>query len=249
MALGASSNVTGTQGVGVGVYTQVNTSQSAAVGYGSVTSSGRDNVVSVGSGRVPAQDSNGNFIPIPAPKTRIIENVTDGQRSQDAATVNQLPGQFVTVGGAASSAPTNYYRFGNDATSGGPMTTSSSSVTLRNVAPGEVSATSTEAVNGSQLYAAINQANQHADGVAAMANRHADGVAAMAAATSMTPMFGPKGYSLTVATANVGSQNALGIGFARSFLFKDNPAYWQASVGFNNGSRTSAVKVGASIGW
>jgi hypothetical protein len=418
MALGASSNVTGAQGVGVGIYTQVNTSQSAAVGYGSVTSSGRPNVVSVGSGGTPAKDSNGNFIPIAAPNTRIIENVTNGQYSQDAATVNQLPGQFVTASGAPSSTPTNYYRFGNDATQVSQMTTLSSSVTLRNVnagvnttdaanvgqlpgtitysggqgtvtmgnaaapggnnnpvdvqnvhnltaagtvqgailsstgnatvgqnltvvgttitnginntgnistgtlnstgnitsngtvqgatltdgtatlnhgnlsttgsvnagsvattgnatvggnttvngalsvvnganfnnktitgvAPGTLSATSTEAVNGSQLYAAINQANQYADKVGAMANRHADAVAAMAAATSMTPMFGPKGYSLTVATANVGSQSALGIGFARSFHFKDNPAYLQASVGFN-GSRTSAVKVGASIGW
>jgi autotransporter adhesin len=153
--------------VGVGVYTQVNTSQSAAVGYGSVTSSGRNNVVSVGSGGVAAQDSNGNSIPFPAPKTRIIENVTNGQYSQDAATVGQLPGQFVTSSGAASSGPTTYYRFGNDATSSGQMTTSSPSVTLQNVAPGAVSSTSTDAVNGSQLYAtnqnvtaAQNTANQ-----------------------------------------------------------------------------------------
>jgi hypothetical protein len=75
------------------------------------------------------------------------------------------------------------------------------------------------------------------------------GSRALAAATNMTPMFRPKGYSLTVATANVGSQSALGIGFARSFHFKDHPAYWQASVGFNNGSGTAAVKIGASIGW
>jgi len=75
------------------------------------------------------------------------------------------------------------------------------------------------------------------------------GSRALAAATSMTPMFGPKGYPLTAAAAGVGSQSALGIGFARSFHFKDHPAYWQASVGFNGGSRTPAVKVGASIGW
>lgn len=156
MALGPASYVTNgaPQGTAIGVYSNVTTSQSAAIGYGSVTSSGRANVVSVGSGGQVAVDSNGNnngFFP--APTTRIIENVTDGQYSQDAATVNQLPGQFVDSSGTPSASPTNFYRFGNNATGSSAMTTGSSAVQLRNVAAGTLSPTSTDAVNGSQLYA------------------------------------------------------------------------------------------------
>lgn len=156
MALGPASYVTNgaPQGTAIGVYSNVTTSQSAAIGYGSVTSSGRANVVSVGSGGQVAVDSNGNnngFLP--APTTRIIENVTDGQYSQDAATVNQLPGQFVDSSGTPSASPTNFYRFGNNATGSSAMTTGSSAVQLRNVAAGTLSPTSTDAVNGSQLYA------------------------------------------------------------------------------------------------
>ena len=156
MALGPSSYVTNgaPQGTAIGVYSNVTTSQSAAIGYGSVTSSGRANVVSVGSGGQVAVDSNGNnngFLP--APTTRIIENVTDGQYSQDAATVNQLPGQFVDSSGTPSASPTNFYRFGNNATGSSAMTTGSPAVQLRNVAAGTLSPTSTDAVNGSQLYA------------------------------------------------------------------------------------------------
>jgi hypothetical protein len=114
---------------------------------------------------------------------------------------------------------------------------------ITNVAP---ATQPTDAPNLSQVQGLIGQATS---GVLAQANQHADEVAAMAAATSMTPQFGPKGYSLTAAVAGVGSQNAVGIGFARAFQFHDHPAYWQASVGFNGGSGTAAVKIGGSIGW
>jgi hypothetical protein len=110
---------------------------------------------------------------------------------------------------------------------------------ITNVAPGTMG---TDAVNLDQLKAATA-------GIVSQANQHADQVAAMAAATSMTPQFGPKGFALTAAVAGVGSQSAVGVGFARSFQFHDHPAYWQASVGFNSGSGTAAVKVGGSIGW
>lgn len=110
---------------------------------------------------------------------------------------------------------------------------------ITNVAPGTMG---TDAVNLDQLKAATA-------GIVNQANQHADQVAAMAAATSMTPQFGPRGYALTAAVAGVGSQSAVGVGFAHAFQFHDHPAYWQASVGFNGGSGTAAVKVGGSIGW
>lgn len=114
---------------------------------------------------------------------------------------------------------------------------------ITNVAPGTAPS---DAVNLGQVQGLIGQATS---GILSQANQHADEVAAMAAATSMTPQFGPKGYALTAAVAGVGSQSALGVGFAHAFAYHDHPAYWQASVGFNGGSGTAAVKVGASIGW
>ncbi len=114
---------------------------------------------------------------------------------------------------------------------------------IANVAPGTMP---TDAVNLGQLDGLIGQATS---GILSQANQHADEVAAMAAATSMTPEFGPKGYALTAAVAGVGGQSAFGIGFARAFHFHQYPAYWQASVGFNGGSGSAAVKLGGSIGW
>jgi autotransporter adhesin len=138
-ALGALSAATGIGGTAVGAGSQVTTAESAAIGNASITSSGRDRVVSVGSGsgRVP---------------TRIIENVTNGEYGNDAATVQQLPGQFVDTQGNASATPTNIFRFGNNAGQSQGMDTTSDQVTLTNVKAGAVNANSTDVVNGSQLH-------------------------------------------------------------------------------------------------
>ena len=207
MALGPSSYVTNgaPQGTAIGVYSNVTTSQSAAIGYGSVTSSGRANVVSVGSGGQVAVDSNGNnngFLP--APTTRIIENVTDGQYSQDAATVNQLPGQFVDSSGTPSASPTNFYRFGNNATGSSAMTTGSSAVQLRNVAAGTLSPTSTDAVNGSQLYAT----NQNVSAAQATANTALSAAGAAQATANQS--------------LQIGQQNTLQIQAVNSAVFAVN---------------------------
>ena len=221
MALGPSSYVTNgaPQGTAIGVYSNVTTSQSAAIGYGSVTSSGRANVVSVGSGGQNAVDSNNNSNSfLPAPTTRIIENVTDGQYSQDAATVNQLPGQFVDSSGTPSASPTNFYRFGNNATGSSAMTTGSSAVQLRNVAAGTLSPTSTDAVNGSQLYAT----NQNVSAAQTTANT-ALSAAGAAQATANTALSAA-GAAQTTANQSlqIGQQNTLQIQAVNSAVFAVN---------------------------
>jgi autotransporter adhesin len=147
------------------------------------------------------------------------------------------------VGYAATATGTNSVAIGTGSVANRANSVSVGSATqqrqITNVAPGTMG---TDAVN-------VNQLNAATAGIVNQANQHADQVAAMAAATSMTPQFGPKGYALTAAVAGVGSQSAVGVGFARAFQFHDHPAYWQASVGFNGGSGTAAVKVGGSIGW
>ena len=250
MALGPASYVTNgaPQGTAIGVYSNVTTSQSAAIGYGSVTSSGRANVVSVGSGGQVAVDSNGNnngFLP--APTTRIIENVTDGQYSQDAATVNQLPGQFVDSSGTPSASPTNFYRFGNNATGSSAMTTGSSAVQLRNVAAGTLSPTSTDAVNGSQLYATnlqIQAVNNQLEAVASSLRKQINATGAMAAAMSNIQL--PPGYSkgLGVAIGSQRGQNALAIGFVAT----PKPNLLTRISASISGDTTS-VGAGITFGW
>ena len=72
----------------------------------------------------------------------LLHNVAAGVAPTDAANVSQLPGSW-------QSPTTNTFVFNNVSGPGGQ-------VTLGNVAPGAITATSTQAVNGSQLYA-INQ--------------------------------------------------------------------------------------------
>ena len=250
MALGPASYVTNgaPQGTAIGVYSNVTTSQSAAIGYGSVTSSGRANVVSVGSGGQVAVDSNGNTNSfLPAPTTRIIENVTDGQYSQDAATVHQLPGQFVDSSGTPSASPTNFYRFGNDATGSSAMTTGSSAVQLRNVAAGTLSPTSTDAVNGSQLYATnlqIQAVNNQLEAVASSLRKQINATGAMAAAMSNIQL--PPGYSkgLGVAIGSQRGQNALAIGFVAT----PKPNLLTRISASISGDTTS-VGAGITFGW
>jgi hypothetical protein len=216
-AVGAYSSAQGDYSTAVGSNAVANNAYSAAIGYGSVTSSGRDNVISVGSGADSSSGGN-NTAPFSdayptttAPSTRIIENVTNGQYSQDAATVNQLPGQFVTSGGAASTTPTNFYRFGNDAAANAAMTTGSGSVTLQNVAPGEISPTSTDAINGSQLYNVQQQIQANGAGAVQQAQTTANQavVAAGAAQTTANQALSAAGAAQTTATQalNLGVQN------------------------------------------
>lgn len=218
-ALGNNAQATGIQSVAVGDTSTASGAWSAAVGA-NATASGLSSTAM------------GTYAQASAPNTTALG-------SNAAAT-----GFWSTaVGQGAQAKGINSVAIGTGSVANRPNSVSVGSSTLQrqvtNVAPGTMG---TDAVNLNQLKAATA-------GIVNQANRHADEVAAMAAATSMTPQFGPKGYALTAAVAGVGSQSAVGVGFARAFQFHDHPAYWQASVGFNGGSGTAAVKVGGSIGW
>ncbi|WP_288060979.1 hypothetical protein [Thiomonas sp.] len=174
------------------------------------------------------------------------------QANADPATAigyqaNAAGANSVAIGAGATANGSNAVALGAGSVANRANSVSVGSATqqrqITNVAP---ATQPTDAPNLGQVQGLIGQATS---GILSQANQHADQVAAMAAATSMTPQFGPKGYALTAAVAGVGSQSAMGIGFARAFQFHDHPAYWQASVGFNGNSGTAAVKVGGSIGW
>ncbi|WP_415873331.1 beta strand repeat-containing protein, partial [Burkholderia ubonensis] len=122
-AVGVSASA-GYQGVALGVNATSSGSQSVALGSSS-TDGGRNNVVSVGNSST----------------TRAITNVTAGTTATDAANVGQLPGTIngngTVVKMGSALAPSNVIM----------------PVTVTNVAAGTLSGSSTDAVNGSQLFA------------------------------------------------------------------------------------------------
>lgn len=220
-ALGNNAQATGIQSVAVGDTSTASGAWSVAVGANATVSPMGANGTALGT-----------YAQASAPNTTALGSNATASGFWSTA-----------IGQGAQAKGSNSVAIGTGSVANRPNSVSVGSSTqqrqVTNVAPGTMG---TDAVNLDQLKAATA-------GIVNQANQHADQVAAMAAATSMTPQFGPKGYALTAAVAGVGSQSAVGVGFARAFQFHDHPAYWQASVGFNGGSGTAAVKVGGSIGW
>ncbi|MCC8397493.1 YadA-like family protein [Paraburkholderia sp. MMS20-SJTR3] len=119
-----------------GLAPTVNVANAVNVG-GSNGTSITANGVTTGGGTGPSLTTNG----IDAAGTRIT-NVAPGVNPTDAAAVSQLPGRWQG---------SNTFVMGNPSSTG--------PVTITNVAPGQINATSTEAVNGSQLSAVSQVAN------------------------------------------------------------------------------------------
>jgi autotransporter adhesin len=223
------------------------TAASSAVAQGDGASAGYAGSLAIGQGAtITAPTSNDGMT------TGAVAIGQGAQANADPATAigyqaNAAGANSVALGAGATANGSNAVALGAGSVANRANSVSLGSATqqrqITNVAPGTAPS---DAVNLGQVQGLIGQATS---GILSQANQHADQVAAMAAATSMRPKFGPKGYALTAAVAGVGSQSAVGVGFARAFQFHDHPAYWQASVGFNGGSGTAAVKVGGSIGW
>jgi len=127
IALGQGAVSAGPKSIAMGQGAWASGSNSVAIGAGS-TDGGVSNVVSVGGYGV----------------TRTITNLTAGVNATDAAAVEQLVGviRYPSVGGSG------IVTMGNTTAPNG----NANPVTVTNVAPGTLSAASTEAVNGSQLF-------------------------------------------------------------------------------------------------
>ncbi|MDA8260649.1 MAG: adhesin [Betaproteobacteria bacterium] len=224
------------------------TAASGAVAQGDGASAGYAGSLAIGQGATITAPTN----PADANTTGAIAIGQGAQANADPATAigyqaNAAGANSVALGYQAQALGNNSVALGAGSVANRADSVSVGSASqqrqITNVAPGTQA---TDAVNLGQVDGLIGQATS---GILGQANQHADEVAAMAAATSMAPQFGPKGYALTAAVAGVGGESAVGIGFARAFRFHDHPAYWQASVGFNGGSGTAAIKIGTSIGW
>ena len=132
IAIGEAVNASGTASVGIGMNAAATGSSSVALGQGSSTS--RDNTVAVGS----------------STQKRQIVNVGAGTQATDAVNYGQL--QAAGLKTDTSGNATNSFVAYDDTTQGKVTLGGASGTTLTNVAAGAVSASSKDAMNGSQLY-------------------------------------------------------------------------------------------------
>ena len=151
IAIGADSSVTAANSVAIGADSLAD--RGALTGYTAPGVSGSLNsvgTVSVGSA--------GNL--------RQITNVAAGTQASDAATVGQVQGALDAVDDLADLAVQYDGATQSDVTLGGVGGT-----TIANLADGELSATSDEAVNGSQLFATNQQVAVNDDAIAGLDTR------------------------------------------------------------------------------
>ena len=147
----AVTTAAATGSVALGTNATANVANSVALGQGSLADRGAQTDYSA-VGLSAAQNSAGE-VSIGAPDAlRQITNVAAGSAATDAATVGQVQGAIDQVTALAASAVQYDGAAQTSITLGGTGGTA-----LRNVANGAVSAASSDAVNGSQLYA-TNQA-------------------------------------------------------------------------------------------
>jgi trimeric autotransporter adhesin len=142
IGIGQGISVSGTDSIGIGQSASATGNSAVALGQGSVAT--RDNTVSVGS----------------VTATRQVVNVAAGTQSTDAINVGQL--QAAGLKTDSSGKATNSFVAYDDTTAGKVTLGGASGTTLTNVAAGAVSASSTDAVNGSQLYATNQSVAQNA---------------------------------------------------------------------------------------
>ncbi|OOF52215.1 YadA-like family protein [Rodentibacter trehalosifermentans] len=114
---------------------------------------------------------------------------------------------------------------------------------ITNVAPGEVSATSTEAVNGSQLYAVNQNVNNINNRVNKVDKDLRAGIAGAAAIAGLPQVRGNGKSMVAVAASNYRGENAVALGYTRA---SDNGKVLLKLSGSSNtrGDVVSAVGVG-----
>ncbi|EIJ74456.1 ESPR-type extended signal peptide-containing protein [Haemophilus haemolyticus] len=119
---------------------------------------------------------------------------------------------------------------------------------IQNVAAGEISSTSTDAINGSQLYAVAKGVGNRINNLQGQVNKLGDRMnAGMATSAAMANLLQPHKPGQSVATAGVGqhkNQSAVAVGYSR---ISDNGKY---GVRFSMGANTQGeVTGGAAVGY
>ncbi|MCS4533892.1 YadA family autotransporter adhesin [Neisseria montereyensis] len=166
-----------------------------------------------------------------------------GSASRTAAAVGTTSATVggYTYGGFAGTAPVGTVSVGS----------TGAERTVTNVAAGRINATSTDAINGSQLFRVAEQANQNAADVEGLRN-HVDDIkkdlrAGIAGATAIGFLQRPNEPGKSLVSAAVGGykdEQAIALGYAHN---SDNNKWsTKFGVGFNT---QKDVNWGASVGY
>ncbi|WP_440590396.1 Hia/Hsf adhesin N-terminal domain-containing protein [Neisseria polysaccharea] len=196
---------------------------------------------------VTVKDKDGKNTTVTVPKAlgATVENsVYLGNKS----TATENPGNNLksdgTAGNTTSAGATGTVNGFAGATAHGAVSVGASGEERRiqNVAAGEISATSTDAINGSQLYAATKGIADQAVGMVRALKRELEGVAAGANAAAALPQSYLPGKSMiSAATGAYGSTGALAVGYSS---ISDN-GKWVVKGQLNVNTRS---KAGGGVG-
>ncbi|WP_458069665.1 YadA-like family protein [Rhodanobacter sp. BL-MT-08] len=267
---GAGSDAAGTDAIAAGPGAVASGNASIALGSGAVTGSGNDNAIAIGTGAnasfansialgsgsvttVGAQ-ANYNAFGLAAPQTssgelnignRKITGVAPGELGTDAVNVEQLQGVATTAANSVQyDDPTK-----TSITLAGPVSTDggvTGGTRITNVQQGALSATSTDAVNGAQLYATNNTVSNIYNTTSKFFQANSTGTGSDAAGTDAIAA-GPGAVatgdgSIAVGSGSVtgaGNDNAIAIGTGANASFAN-------SIALGAGSATT---VGALTGY
>ena len=192
---------------------------------------------------VQYSDSSGN----PTPQVRgdnvtlvgtggpvLLHNVAAGIAPTDAVNVSQLQS---AMPGAWQTPTSNTFVFNNTASGGGE-------VTLSNVAPGAISATSTQAINGSQLYAVNQSINRLQNQVNSNFNELSGGIASAMALGMMR--FDDRAGKFSAGVGVAGFDQQMGFAAGAGYTSLDQNWRFTGGVTFSPTANKMDVGGGAS---
>ncbi|WP_455512128.1 Hia/Hsf adhesin N-terminal domain-containing protein [Neisseria lactamica] len=175
-------------------------------------------------------------------KSTATENPGNNLKSDGTAGNTTSAGATGTVNGFAGATGTVKDFAGATAHGAVSVGASGEERRIQNVAAGEISATSTDAINGSQLYAATKGIADQAVGMVRALKRELEGVAAGANAAAALPQSYLPGKSMiSAATGAYGSTGALAVGYSS---ISDN-GKWVVKGQLNVNTRS---KAGGGVG-
>lgn len=210
VALGTSSTATGTNSVAIGYLATAVNDNSIAIGTNSVALA--NNSVALGTNSIADR---ANTVSVGSVgNERQIVNVAAGTQDTDAVNLAQLKamGAIIDTSGNITA---SFVAYDNSAktnvTLGGA--TATSAVGLTNVAAGQVSSTSKDAINGSQLY---NTASSVATALGGGSSVGADGKVSKPAYALSGTTYNDVGAALAAVDAKAGSGSTNGVQYDTS---------------------------------
>lgn len=239
-AIGAKTKVNGDQSSGLGVGNTINANDSVAVGntntinkqksgaYGSGNTINGENSYAVGNGNTVDSANTvvvGNNVKSTADNSVILGNNSGYSKASKrtagngALTSQVLNGKERHFAGGAANEVVGVVSVGNTTVDPNGKETVQTR-RIQNVAPGLISKDSTDAINGSQLYAMMNENNANLDKlkgqVNKMSKRHRAGLAGVNAATTLPQVFMPGKSMISAGAGHFKGQNAIAVGYSRA---------------------------------